>query len=337
MSRETPACPTCKNSTHVVRNGGRTLKSVGRVQRFVCRQCAHGWSVRTGTAMDGLRTEPERIASVIHARSEGVGVRATARLCGVTPETVIRWERRIAEREASEDPLPAGACFVPIIEMDELYTKVHHNRLADLSPGWTLVALERQTRYWVTSAVGEKKIPLFEQGVAQAWRLAGERPSTWFSDGEVSYEAALWPLARYWHTSETPALPLRRGRRRGSGYRWREGVLVARKVKGSQGSTRQRYERAGKRHVATQDCEDREIHAYHVEAFNSALRRRCSAYRRRTNMYAKTEDGLRRAVGVQRRVHNLCRPHPGLSKGTTPAMAAGVAFKPLTLVELLTR
>jgi transposase-like protein len=337
MIHSTHACPSCKTAENVVRNGGRTLKSAGRVQRFVCRTCSRSWSVRTGTVLDGLRTAPERIASAIHARSEGVGLRATARLCGITPGTVQRWEQRLADREAGEDPLPARSDFVPVIELDELYTKVHHNRPADDSPGWTLIALERATRYWVAVATGERKEALFDSGVSQAWRIAGNRPSQWFSDGETSYEAALWPLARYWHTSETLATPMRRGRRPGSSFRWREGILLARKVKSSQGQARQRYERTRKLHATTPDCEDYDIHAYHVEAFNGSLRRRCSPFRRRTNTYAKSEAGLRRALGVQRRIYNHCRPHPGLPKGTTPAMAAGVATRALSLVELLAR
>jgi len=35
-----------------------------------------------------------------------------------------------------------------------------------------------------------------------------------------------------------------------------------------------------------------EVNANHNEAHNAALRRRCSAYRRRQNLYAKTRDGL---------------------------------------------
>ena len=47
---------------------------------------------------------------------------------------------------------------------------------------------------------------------------------------------------------------------------------------------------------------------------NSALRRRCSAYRRRQNLYAKNTEGLQRAVTVQRLVHNWVRPHVGLQQ-----------------------
>jgi hypothetical protein len=77
------------------------------------------------------------------------------------------------------------------------------------------------------------------------------------------------------------------------------------------------------------------IHANHNEANNSALRRRCSAYRRRQNLYAKNTEGLQRAVTVQRLVHNWVRPHLGLGKNKTPFMAIGLYHRPLSMLELL--
>ena len=53
------------------------------------------------------------------------------------------------------------------------------------------------------------------------------------------------------------------------------------------------------------------------EAQNAALRRRCSAYRRRQDFYAKTRAELQSVLDV----HNWVRPHWDLGKQTTPAMA----------------
>jgi hypothetical protein len=74
----------------------------------------------------------------------------------------------------------------------------------------------------------------------------------------------------------------------------------------------------------------------HNEAQNSALRRRASAYRRRQNLYAKELLGLQRVLDVQRLVHNWVRPHWGLGKQQTPAMAMGYYHRPISLAELLT-
>ncbi|MBE9032066.1 IS1 family transposase, partial [filamentous cyanobacterium LEGE 11480] len=76
-----------------------------------------------------------------------------------------------------------------------------------------------------------------------------------------------------------------------------------------------------------------EIHANHCEAHNAAIRRRCSAFRRRQNLYAKTVVGLQRAITVQRLIHNWVRPHYSLN--TTPAVALGFVKRPLSLQEIL--
>ncbi len=71
--------------------------------------------------------------------------------------------------------------------------------------------------------------------------------------------------------------------------------------------------------------------------YNSALRRRCSAYRRRQNLYAKNTEGLQRAVTVQRLVHNWVSPHVGLGRNKTPAMEIGLYHRPLSMLDLLSR
>jgi hypothetical protein len=70
------------------------------------------------------------------------------------------------------------------------------------------------------------------------------------------------------------------------------------------------------------------------EAQNRSLRRRASAYHRQ-NHYAKVVEGLQRALNVQRLIHNWVRPHWGLGKGQTPAMAIGYLDRPITMLELL--
>ena len=77
------------------------------------------------------------------------------------------------------------------------------------------------------------------------------------------------------------------------------------------------------------------VHANHNEAHNATLRRRCSAYRRRQNLYAKVKTALQRTLDVQRLIHNWVRPHWGLGSKVTPAMAMGFISRPITMHELL--
>ena len=81
----------------------------------------------------------------------------------------------------------------------------------------------------------------------------------------------------------------------------KQGVKARVKKKGRQqrkkGRKRPTYQAPWKEHPETsQDLEHAAIHATHLEAFFSSLRRRLSAFRRRPNTYAKAQKGLRRVL-----------------------------------------
>ena len=66
-----------------------------------------------------------------------------------------------------------------------------------------------------------------------------------------------------------------------------------------------------------------------VEAQNSALRRKCSPYRRKTITYAKSETGLQRVLNVYWVIHNFCRVHFTTKK--VPAVSIGIIEQGLSL------
>jgi hypothetical protein len=197
------------------------------------------------------------------------------------------------------------------------------------SAGWTIHFIERTTRYWAAATAGVKTNSLFERGTAVAWAWANPAQFVrWFTDGERRYGKALWELASV-YLAAGEAHP-------DYGHRkvWRYGLEVAMKIKGSQGH--RRVEWVKPKHPFTAVSEASKVHANHNEAQNSALRRHASAYRRRQNLYAKNQDGLQRVLDVQRLIHNWARPHWGLAKGVTPAMAMGYCNRPIPIHELLT-
>ena len=202
--------------------------------------------------------------------------------------------------------------------------------------------IERNSCYWVDAQAGLKDAFLFEQVVKSVWDWA--KPSEWIrwlTDGERRYGKELWKLASVY-------LP-EKERTQSYGYRkvWREGLEVAIKVKGSQGKPHVEWVRP--EHPFTAISSTSDVHkegvrgklppvhfrANHNEAQNSSLRRRASAYHRRMNHYAKMAEGLQRALDVQRLIHNWVRPHWGLEKNQTPAMAMGYLERPLTMIEIL--
>lgn len=197
------------------------------------------------------------------------------------------------------------------------------------SEGWTAHFIERQSRYWIAAVAGKKQASLFEESTFQAWQWANPaRFIRWFTDGERRYGKTLWRLASVW--LKVGATPSAYGKRKV----WREGLEVAMKIKGSQGQ--RQIEWVKTEHPFTAISTLSEVHANHNEAQNAALKRRASAYRRRQNLYAKRVEALQRALDVQRLIHNWGRPHWGLDKKTTPAMAMGYRKRVISTYELLT-
>jgi hypothetical protein len=83
----------------------------------------------------------------------------------------------------------------------------------------------------------------------------------------------------------------------------------------------------------TYSPDESEVHANHVEAFNSALRRYLSAFHRRMNTYAKSISGLQRVLDIFWMVHNFVRPH--FTTRTVPAVGIGILETGLSWEELL--
>ncbi len=75
------------------------------------------------------------------------------------------------------------------------------------------------------------------------------------------------------------------------------------------------------------------IHANHTEAFNAALRRKNSAYRRKTNTYAKLKKALQRTLDVYWVMHNFVHKH--FTTKEVPAVSLGIIAQELSLLDVL--
>ncbi|EDN66592.1 conserved hypothetical protein [Beggiatoa sp. PS] len=117
-----------------------------------------------------------------------------------------------------------------------------------------------------------------------------------------------------------------------------EGVKVRVKNKGEQahkkGPKRPKYQAPQSEHPNTiQNIEDKDIHANHAEALNASKRRRSSAYRRKTNTYAKDQNYLQRTLNVYWLVHNFIRFH--WTTKTIPAVSLGIVKQGFSWADLL--
>ena len=63
------------------------------IRLLYCRTCRYRFSERKGTPLFGSQLSPEKADSVFRHLVDRTGVRATARLVGVAPNTVVRYGR----------------------------------------------------------------------------------------------------------------------------------------------------------------------------------------------------------------------------------------------------
>ncbi len=328
---EKPSCPYCHSeqcdhykSYETLSNGSRML--------YRCGTCHKVFSETKGSFLDGLRKPVSLIIMVLNARSEGMAVNAACRVFRIAKNTLLSWERRFFDLKETLMVYALMHTFLEqVIEGDELYTKVGKNVPVEDCEGWTIVLMERASRFiWVLQR-GKKDRKLFFQAM-QILRIIIERTSdvTLITDGERRYGNILFEICHE---------VVHCGQRGRPPKVLRKGVKVRLKNKGrkshQRGRRRPKYEAPHREHPQTlQDVADKDIHANHVEAFNSSTRRRNSAYRRKTNTYAKKGTALQRTLDILWVVHNFIRRH--FTTQQIPAVALGILNKGLSWEQVLT-
>ncbi len=323
-------CPLCHSEnvkcSHVYQtqnNGKRTI--------YACQDCGAYFSETYGTPIAGLATPLSEIITVLKARMEGIGLNAATRTFGFAKNTILNWERRLSELQETLFLYALVHQFLQlIIEGDELYTKVNRNQEPSESEGWTIVLLERASRFIWTLECGRKERLLFLEAVGTLAELFDQcEDLALFTDGERRYSQLVFDICHeFFHRGKrgrpTKVLP--------------KGFVVRLKNKSSKRRDSEgklkKVETPKPEHPDTRfSPEESEVHANHLEAFNSSLRRYLSAFRRRTNTYAKSRFDLQRILDIFWMVHNFVRPHFTLR--TVPAVAIGILKKGLTWEDLL--
>jgi len=330
MDLFSPPCPCCTSEAVHVHTRYKT-QAHGNRTIYHCRSCDIYYSETFATPIAGLTTPLSRIIGVLTARTEGMSLNATARTFKVSKKSVIDWEHRLGELKPTLILYALLHEFIhQEIEGDELYTKVDKNVPASASEGWTIVLMERGSRFLWELHCGRKEKQLFERALKCLAEVIEQTGSiSLLTDGERRYGNLLFEICHDVLRTGRPGRPAKR---------LPKGVRVKLKNKGSKkrpGRRRKKYQTPVPEHPETQhQVADSEIHANHVEAFNASLRRRNAAFRRKTNTYAKSRQDLQRTLDVYWLVHNFVRAH--FTTKVVPAVKLGILEVGLSWFQLLT-
>jgi IS1 family transposase len=341
--------------------------SGGPWRQFPCRAC-EGYFLEThGTLFHGKRVAVELIVRVLACLAEGLGIRATARVFEVAPNTVLHWLVEAAE------PLRAFSSYflcdlhVGQLQLDEFYAVLRDLKAGaisddeamkrlDRSPYWVWTAMDPPSKLLVVVDVGSRTLAMAQRVVHQLVQvLAPDCVPLFVTDGLKDYGTALLTHFGSWMQPE---------RRQGKGplpkprwmplpallyaqvvktVRWRRLVRVQHRVVfGTLEAVQQVLAACGWT-----------INTAFVERLNLDIRQRVAAVGRRVNTLCRGEESLRDQLELFQVYHNFVLPHASLrqpllvpevtnGRGSakvwrpcTPAMAAGLTDHIWSLKEVL--
>jgi IS1 family transposase len=341
--------------------------SGGPWRQFHCTSC-EGYFLEThGTIFHGKQAAVELMVRVLACLAEGLGIRATARVFEVAPNTVLQWLVEAAEQLRAFAAYFLCDLHLEQLQLDELYAVLRDLKAGEISddeaikrrersPSWVWTAMDPTSKLLVVVDVGSRTLAMAQRVVHQVTQvLAPGCVPLFLTDGLKDYGTALLTHFGYWMQPE---------RRQDTGPRpkprwmplpallyaqvvksYRRGRLVGvthRVVFGTRLAIEQILAQCG---WTTKTA--------FVERLNLDIRQRVAAIGRRVNTLCQGEAGLRDQLVLFQTYHNFVLPHASLrqpllipevtsGRGSvkvwrpcTPAMAAGLTDHVWSLKEVL--
>ena len=277
-----------------------------------CTACAGYFPEHHGTIFHGKQVAVERIVRVLACLAEGLGIRATARVFEMDPNTVLHWLVEAAEQLKAVAAYFLCDMHINQLPLDELYAVLRGVKDGESSTKKAIKRLER-SRHWVWTAIDpeSKLLLVIDSGprtLAMAQRvvhhmaqmLAPDCTPLFLTDGFREYLTAL--LTHYGQWAQPPRrqaqgpspkprwMPLPRLLYAQVVKSYRRGRLVEvkhRVVFGTLTAVEQVLAARGWK-----------INTAFVERLNLDIRQRVAAVGRRVNTLCKGEDGRRQQLAL---------------------------------------
>ena len=338
-----------------------------RRQMYECKHCKKTFSETRGTVFFGLKTPQKTIYQALNCLAEGMGIRATARVYNVKPDTVLLWLRRAGQHCEKVSTYLMKNLKVKQVQLDELWTFVFkkektlsaweklHSEYGDT---WIWTALDPTHKLVLALVVGghEEKEAVSVLQKVKAVLIKNCLP-LFLSDQLPHYAQALLKVFGRWFQPERKG---ERGRYPHAQLEPPEGLNYA--------TVNKSYEKNGVKSVSTRvvfgtakevfKCLKEEgmkkINTSFVERMNLTLRHLVSRLRRKGLTFSKKREYLKWHLQLSVAYYHFVRPHRGLrrrlaepvpTKGNgspkiwekrTPALSAGLTDHIWSIQELLT-
>ena len=175
----------------------------GPWRQLLCVVCHHYFLETLGTLFHGKRASVDLIVHVIGCLAEGLGIRGTARVFEVDPNTVLQWLVEAA------DQLRAFSCHflhnvrVTQVQLDELFALLSAIKDGAVNeaeaierlervPHWVWVAMDPESKLLLALDVGDRTLAMAQRVVHHvAQVLAPDCAPLFLTDGFREYLTAL--------------------------------------------------------------------------------------------------------------------------------------------------
>ena len=336
-------------------------------QLYRCQLCKKPFSETKGTVFFGLKTAEETIYRAMACLCEGMGIRATARVFVVKPDTILHWLRQAGQHCEMVSAYLMRNLHVEQVQLDELWTFVFkkektlsaweklHTEYGDT---WVWTALDPTHKLVLSLVVGEHEeeqaLNLLEK--LKAVIVNGCLPLL-VSDQLPHYVQAVLKVFGRWVQPQrngcsgrfpNPRLEPTEDLHYGTvNKEYRCGKVVSVTTAVVFGSVKEVFNRLKALGM-------KKINTSFVERMNLTFRHRVSRLRRRGLTFSKKRQYLKWHLNLAVAYYHFVRPHRGLrrrlpepipTKGNgspkkwdkrTPAMSAGLTDHIWSIQELLT-
>ena len=179
-------------------------------RQLLCVGCRRYFLETLGTLFHGKRASVELIVRVLACLAEGLGIRGTARVFEVDPNTVLQWLVEAAEQLQTFSHHVLHDVRVRQVQLDELFallsavkdgtvSEAEAIERLERSPQWVWVALDPESKLLLAINVGDRTLAMAQHMVhSVAQVLAPDCAPLFLTDGFREYMTALLTHYGYW-------------------------------------------------------------------------------------------------------------------------------------------
>src|SRR5215471_7820805 len=177
--------------------------SGGQWRQCHCTACQGYFPEHHGTLCHGKRVSVDLIVHVIGCLAEGLGIRGTARVFEVDPNTVLHWLTKAAEELRALAQYFLHDLHLTQVQLDELYAVLSALKDGTISeegaterlsrsPHWVWAAIDPESKLLLTIEVGDRTRAMAQRVVHQvAQVLVPDCVPLFLTDGFKEYTTAL--------------------------------------------------------------------------------------------------------------------------------------------------